>query len=50
MHRILYIEAIDPIEGDEKLSEELENKYGFQKLEVSPNEELLFRYQSLIGT
>jgi hypothetical protein len=49
LHGIVYLEAINPIEGDEALTEKLENTYGFQELEVSPNKELLYLNHALIA-
>lgn len=49
LHGIIYLEAVGNIEGDEALTEEMENRYGFQELEVSPNKELLYLNHALIA-
>jgi hypothetical protein len=49
LHGIVYLEAVSPVEGDEELSEEIENKYGFHELEVSSNGELLYLNHALIA-
>jgi hypothetical protein len=49
LHGIVYLEALNNIEGDELLTEEIENKYGFQELEVSPRMELLYLRHALIA-
>ncbi|GEM_PF-3413926 len=45
----VYLEAENEIEWDEQLTEEFENKYGFQEIEVSPNRELLYLNHALLG-
>ena len=49
LHGVVRLEALNDLEGDEKLSETFEENYGFQELEVSPKGELLFLNHALIG-
>jgi len=49
LHGIVYLEATNEVEGDEELTEEIENRYGFQELEVSPKKELLYLNHALIA-